>query len=152
MKKTGNYCMCSFGVLITNGKKYLSTEQTVLSHCTSWTVYGFSHALINFHQHRCHCQTAAPLSHSISSFPDPPPFLPSICVHNYTRKWSSAPVYSCTWMQMEDKNGGGLGMRLVTHYIQAFVFVLCCFSILSLLFMNRYLCFNLDYTSWPFVW
>ena len=38
MKKSGNYCMCSFGVLITNGKEYQLTEQTVLSHCTSRTV------------------------------------------------------------------------------------------------------------------
>ena len=48
MKKTGNYCMCSFGVLITNimRKDYQSTEQTVLSHCTSRTVQGFSHTLM----------------------------------------------------------------------------------------------------------
>ena len=78
----------------------------------------------------CHNQTVAPLSHS-SLVPRPPLFLPSICVHINTRMWSSAPVYYCLWVQMEGKKGGGLGTRLVTHYIQAFVFVLCC-SLFSL--------------------
>ena len=77
----------------------------------------------------CHYQTVAPLSHS-SLVPRPPLFLPSVCVHNNTRMWSSAPVYYCE-RKWKAKKGGGLGTRLVTLYIQAFVFVLC-FSILSL--------------------
>ena len=37
------------------------------------------------------CQTVAPLSHS-SLVPRPLPFLPSVCIHNNTWKWSSTPV------------------------------------------------------------
>ena len=60
------------------------------------------------------------LSTQISLVPRPPPFLPSVCIHNNTRerKTSGRPVSSIfrfhvlLWTQTGDKNGGGLGPRL----------------------------------------
>ena len=56
----------------------------------------------------CHYQTAAPLSHSISSFPCRHPRLPSFCVHNNTRKWSSAILVDVNRRQKRGRPGSGV--------------------------------------------
>ena len=104
----------------------------------------------------CHLQTVTPFSLYIL-IPRPLPFILSICVHNNTQKWSSTPVYSCMRVQMEGKNGGGLGTRLVTLSISKLLYL--CF-VVSLFSLSYSCLFDLDYPSqnlcgnndlWPWV-
>ena len=82
-------------------------------------------------------QTVAPLSHS-SLVLRPPPFLPSVCIHNNTQKWSSTPVYYCEhkWRQ----NVGGLGTRLVTLSISKLLYLCFVLSIFSLSYSRTDTC------------
>ena len=74
MKNVATTACVSCTVLITNGKRK-STEQTCV-----FTLY-----LLN----------CCPIVTLYSLVPRPLLLLPSVCVHNNTRKWSSAPVYYC---------------------------------------------------------
>ena len=74
MKNVATTACVPCTVLITNGKRK-STGQTCV-----FTLY-----LLN----------CCPIVTLYSLVPRPPLLLPSVCVHNNTRKWSSAPVYYC---------------------------------------------------------
>ena len=74
MKNVATTACVPCTVLITNGKRK-STEQTCV-----FTLY-----LLN----------CCPIVTLYSLVPRPPLLLPSVCVHNNTLKWSSAPVYYC---------------------------------------------------------
>ena len=91
--------------LLPMGKISINWVNCVVLHCTSRTVYrGFSHAWMAWlfsSTYSMSLSNCCPLSHSISLFPD----LPVLPFHLRTRKWSSAPVYSCMWTQMEGKMG-----------------------------------------------
>ena len=48
---------------------------------------------------------------NLASFPGPPPFLLSVCVHNNTRERKTSVLRQlCTIVNV---NGGGLGTRLI---------------------------------------
>ena len=48
---------------------------------------------------------------NLTSFPGPPPFLHSVCVHNNTRKQKISVLHQlCTIVNV---NRGGLGTRLI---------------------------------------
>ena len=131
MKKTGNYCMCSLGVLITNGKRIsinwadcaftLYLQNSLGSSLDDKCMVILNNIITNC----CPIVTLQP--HSQAS-----PVFTFICVHNNTRMWSSTHCCVLLWALTEGKKGGGLGTRLVTLYIQASVFVPCCCSILFL--------------------
>ena len=95
------------------GKGYQWTKQSVLSHCTSRTVYR-------------DYQTVAPLSYSIASFPGLPHFFLPFAftvIHG-----SGIPLLYSIVNTNRSQKQGGLGTRLVTLYPCFFI----CASLFSL--------------------
>ena len=120
-KKSGNYTACvPCTVLITNGKRI----------SMNWADCAFTLYL----QNSIGTIKLLPHCHTLASFPGLPHFYLSFAFTIIHR--SGLPIVCIIVNANRSQNDGGLGMRVVTLYIQPFIFVLCCFPILSFLFMD----------------